>query len=120
MSDFIPSEYRTDFDSVDCPNCSARHPRGYELSGCGHPTCEVRGCHKCLRECDYSASCGHFCTEHLSVMYICGSERTLMACARCESEDIDDEPAELDLAANEATMVRLKSIIKDIEARKRP
>lgn len=74
---------------VECP-CGATQPPSYRLSVCDHRGCETVGCHECLAECGVSMSCGRFCAEHLNEIEMAGLKKPLLACLRCESEDLDE------------------------------
>lgn len=82
-----------DSDELDsmahCP-CGAVHPPSYQLSTCDHKGCGRRGCHGCLRPCEVSSACGHFCAEHRNEIEISGLKKPLLACLRCEAEDLDE------------------------------
>ncbi len=86
MSAPSQSELRRDNGPTECP-CGAVHPASYRLTGCGHPDCEVVGCHVCLARCGASAACGRFCEDHLEA--IDGIKEP--ACFRCVDESMSDE-----------------------------
>lgn len=59
------SDTHGDTLAPSCPTCGAGIRSERSLSKCGHPGCETRGCHACLKPCSNSDSCGLFCDEHL-------------------------------------------------------